>query len=144
MANTTPPIIPTVPAATQTVAGGSGATPPTPRRSRKTSGSTITTVHGGRDMKAYPVTETELHSLFGLGFAAAVCFSIATAAFNYGLDIYKDLSLNPSLPKDVISSWQKIEWWCWGISTLFVVSLIVFLLIGNHKIGKIKKETHFT
>jgi hypothetical protein len=122
--------------------GGSEVLQKKPRKP-KNKGSTITMSHGRRTMKAYPISEGELWQLFTIGLLSALCFSIATALVSYGLDIYKDLALNPSTLEEVVKHWKPIQHWCFGLAVVLVMIAVVSAIFGGLKIQKIKQETEF-
>lgn len=116
----------------ETAAAGSGA-----------QGSTITQDYGKRTMKAYALTEGELGELFVIGGFATFFFSLAAGFFGFYVNTYENLSLNPSLAKEIIDQWGIISEVCKysaGISAVIGLALIYF---RHTKIAQIKRETEF-
>ncbi len=128
----------------------SGSSPPTPTPNRRSGsaggakkGSTFVPEHGTRRTKLYVVTDAELSNLFGLGMFSALFFSLAIEAFKFPVDVYKDLSINAIANPEKLLLWQDIQSYCLWAAATFAILMIVFVLLGNHKIAKIKKETIF-
>ncbi|OXE36600.1 MAG: hypothetical protein CGW95_06700 [Phenylobacterium zucineum] len=78
---------------------------------------------GRRIMKEYPLTGPELVQLGGLSLAATICFSIASWCGTNWFDIYKDLSMNPTLAAQARGMWE-------GLLIAFRAATIAFALLG--------------
>ena len=115
----------------------------TPGTKRKDKGSTFSPDYGKRSMKSYPITEGELNELFMIGIVVTVCFSLGAGLFGFAVNIYKDLSFNPSLSKEIIDHCDTILISCvlFGVVCVGVGGLVVWF--GHTKIARLKNETKF-
>ena len=94
-------------------------------------------------MKAYPITKSELWQLFAIGVLSSIFFSLGMWLLNFGVDIYKDLSINQPIPKETIGYWQNIEARCWEFSGFFFFISLIAMIFGGAKIHEILGQTVF-
>lgn len=106
-------------------------------------GSTVTMSYGKREIKTYPINESELNSLFLIGVFATICLSICTGLFGFAIDISKDLSFTPSLPEEIKSTWNNAMLISFILSAVAGVVGVVLIVIGGNTIKRIKKDTLF-
>jgi hypothetical protein len=110
---------------------------------RRDKGSTFSPDYGKRTMKSYPITEGELNELFMIGIVVTFLFSLGAGFFSFAVNIYKDLSFNPLLTREIIDHWTNVLWGCTFAGVIFVVIGVLVVLFGRNKIAKIKNETTF-
>jgi hypothetical protein len=94
-------------------------------------------------MKAYPVTKSELWQLFAIGFLASLSFSIGMGLLTFGVEIYKDLSINPPASTTVLNYWNGIRDRCLDFSCFFFFVGVIFMFFGGAKIFEIFGQTEF-
>ncbi len=120
-------------------AGAEGVSParPTKRRSR---GARLR--RGSRDVKDYPVTESELWQLGGTGVGATFCFSIASWFLSKSIDLYLQLKVNTdsvSVSVDYMRGMQFGFMWA-GLVPLFIG--FALFVRGGFLVHRIVHETN--
>ena len=128
-------------AATKGKAGGESMA--TPGGGGGRTGSTIDIVYGRRPVKGYPITESELGQLFGIGLFATICFSLAAGLFGFAVDVTKDLAFATETPPAVVAYWEAIKTFSWFLCVVLSVAGIAFLVRGSHVLRNIKNSTIF-
>lgn len=128
-----------IPQPSKTITAGPG------RRGSKTAtlGSVVAMDYGRRAMKAYPITEGELSTLFSIGLGAAICFAFASASLGFAVDLHKDLAFSPDLSESIQAFWQNIQIVAWALMVVFFVAGCAFLFWGKNKLSEIKSGTTF-
>lgn len=94
-------------------------------------------------MKAYPMTESDLDDLAGLGFGATVAFALASFMFGLAVDLQKDLSLATDTPAEAQAFWSAVRIMAMVVA---VVSALVgggLIVRGHTKLNRIKRDTTF-
>jgi hypothetical protein len=127
-------------------AGGSlpphAAAAGTPTR-RKLRGSNLSLQYGTQTMKAYPLTEDQLHQLAHLGTVSTVSFALASGFLGFALSTYQNTSLANDISSEKIAEWSVIMYFCFFLAAFFYIIGIVFKYIGHSRLGKIKSQTTF-
>lgn len=116
-------------------APGLTVTPPPakPQRALGNRGSSFTTAYGRRNVKAYPVTGSDLHSIGALSGLATVAFSIGTGLLGYAFDVTESLSIAGDVPPATSGFWSGLRWG-------FVIAGVV-CYIGGAILWKVRGST---
>jgi len=117
-------------------AGGSG-------QPRQPIGSTITPNYGKRNVKSYPLTESELNEIGSLRTQTTVLFSIGTGCCSFSWSLVQDIFKS--------TKWDSLTWEIFPLLAyvLFAVGLLLCLFgfvsfrSSKTKVDNIKKETNF-
>jgi hypothetical protein len=152
MADTTdPPLSPEGP--TGPVAGGSGGTeiqqqgvtgpagPLTIQRRRAAAG--LAPQRGRREMREYPLTDSDLHDLRNIGIGTLVCFSIGSVCIGMWSNIVTSMAFVPDAPKELLAVWgDRQRYALWAAIGFYVIGLIL-VAMGFTRVEQIKGEVEF-
>lgn len=132
---------------------GSGKNQPTqgpeleipPRRPRVGaggSGAGIEHDYMRRRIKAYPITDSELTQLQGIGVVTAACFSFGSGMLGFALNLHKDLSLaGPDVPANAFRWWDGLHYGLGAGGVALVVIGVCAFFWGKTRVRAIKAET---
>ena len=118
-------------------AGSTGSPKRRPRSSR------FDVDYGRRDLKAYPMTEGELHALAALGIAGTVAFSLAAGFLGFALDLHKDLAMASDVPESAAAFWGAVRVMSFVGAVAMAIVGTGCIVAGHVKVSNIKKETTF-
>jgi len=117
--------------------------PELPGQQSVSTGSPIDFDYGSRRMRAYPLSELDLKDLARIGSEAAICFSLAGAAFGFAVNLVKDLSIATGVSSEVAATWGTIRTVCFIASAGFALAGIYLFATGHRRVEDIKRQTSF-
>ncbi|MGX7875992.1 hypothetical protein ACVDG5_027740 [Mesorhizobium sp. ORM6] len=101
----------------------------------------IKLVIGSREMRCYTVTDSELKQLGLANLAISATFGIGSALFGFGLDIFKDVEMSPSLPASAQTLAQVVQPLCFYVGIAFWAFSVGLFFWRNGMLSIIKKES---
>ncbi|MEI9416919.1 hypothetical protein [Mesorhizobium sp. Cs1321R2N1] len=94
-------------------------------------------------MKAYPVTDGDLHSIGALSGLATVAFSIGTGLLGYAFDVTESLSMASGVATETLGFWSGIRWGFVIAAVVCYAGGIVLWRVRGTTIKEIKDNTSF-
>jgi hypothetical protein len=152
MADTTasPPLSPTGPAGP--VGGGSGGTEIQQQGTTGPGGTTTTQrrraaglapQRGRREMREYPLTDSDLHDLRNIGVGTVISFSVGSVLLGIWSNIITSMAFVPDAPKELVAVWADRERFAFlGAMAAYAVGVIL-ILVGYTRVDQIKSEVEF-
>lgn len=104
-------------------------------------GSAIQPVYATRNMKCYPITDSELKQLGLANIAMTATFGAGSACFAFALDIFKDTALAGSVPPAADVLVNAIQPLGYVFGAAFWVGSIVVWIWRRNMIQTIKDES---
>lgn len=99
--------------------------------------------HGEREMKAYPITDTELRLLNWTSFVSALCFSLASGMLGFYISTEQAIVFAGGVDPATIERWKIYQMMACFTGITFVVGGIGSVLFGQSMKNQIRKETTF-
>jgi hypothetical protein len=98
---------------------------------------------GRREVKEYPLTNSDLHDLRNMGAGAVLCFSVGSVCIGIWSTIVTSMAFSSNVPKELVATWTARQ------TDVLIVALgmyflgLVLVALGHTRVEEIKAEVDF-
>lgn len=99
---------------------------------------------GRREMKEYPLTDSDLHNLRNMGAGAALCFSAGSICLGVWSNIITSMTFASDVPKELVSLWAGRQTDMAIATVAFYAIGVVLVFMGYTRVEEIKSQVEFS